>query len=320
MRYQEVVGVVLWAAASMLSCASLAAEKLEEGVSTGLTRRGNLNRVSSAFSDDAVYYWMRVKEREGAKSKTRCVVTDPNGVPLIDEVEEFDEEGDEGYLFCGVDGDEKELAAGTHTFAIYLNGEKLGERAVPIEKRSFFGKLGIYRQFKWALGGLAMLIIGYYWIRKKLYGDKTIDAAFPEKPAKGAPKVQIGSRVAGATPAPAAPAAPSVDDQLNGFKAKLAADPGFRIARAEDVLPIARAARAAGDSKTAVAAVRGFDKAFPAHALIPDVFVFSAKVLAEDFKNHDMARKILEHVVARYPGHYLAQEARNYLKEMPQTA
>ncbi len=86
------------------------------------------------------------------------------------------------------------------------------------------------------------------------------------------------------------------------------------------MLPVAKAARAAGDSKTAVAAVRGFDKAFPAHALIPDVFVFSAKVLAEDFKNNDMARKILEHVIAKYPGHYLAQEAKTYLKGMPQPA
>jgi hypothetical protein len=146
--------------------------------------------------------------------------------------------------------------------------------------------------------------------------------AFPEKAAKGAARVEIGSRVAaGGIAAPAAAAAaPTVDDQLKSFKARLAADANFRLARAEDVLPIARAARAAGDSKAAVAAVRGFDKAFPGHALIPDVFVFSAKVLAEDFKNNDMARKILEHVIARYPGHYLAQEARNYLKEMPQVA
>ena len=66
--------------------------------------------------------------------------------------------------------------------------------------------------------------------------------------------------------------------------------------------------------------MRGFDKTFPGHSLIPDVFVFSAKLLAEDFKNHDMARKILEHVVAKYPGHHLAQEARNYLKGMPSPA
>jgi hypothetical protein len=323
-RPKEIAGLVFCIAATIVSFASLAAEKLEDGISTGLTRRGNLNRVSTAFSDDAIYYWIRIQEKASAKSKTRCVVTDPNGVPLIDEIEDFEEEGDEGYLFCGVDGDDKELSAGTHTFTIYLNGEKLGERTLPVEKRPFFGKLSLRKQFKWALGALAGIILGVFWMRKKLFGDKTIDKAFPEKAAASgaAPKVVIGSKVAGATAASpqATPAVPTIDDQVKGFKAKLAADPNFRLARAEDVLPIAKAARAGGDSKTAIAAVRGFDKAFPGHALIPDVFVFSAKLLAEDFRNNDMARKILEHVIARYPGHYLAQEARTYLKEMPQGA
>jgi len=82
------------------------------------------------------------------------------------------------------------------------------------------------------------------------------------------------------------------------------------------VLPIAKAARAAGDTNTAIAAVRGFDKAFPANALIPDVFVFTAKLMAEDLKNTEMARKIAEHVIAKYPGHYLAQEAKRILQTL----
>ncbi len=94
-------------------------------------------------------------------------------------------------------------------------------------------------------------------------------------------------------------------------------DKAARIANPDDVLPVAKAARAAGDPNTAVAAVRGFDKAFPGNTLIPDVFVFSAKLMAEDLKNTDMARKILEHVVAKYPGHYLAQDAKKYLTSLP---
>jgi hypothetical protein len=273
-RSMGVACIVFCITAVIASFAAAATEMLEEGISTGFTRRGNLNRVNSAFTDDAIYYWMRIKQQEGARAKTRCVVTSPGGVPLIDETEDFEEEGGEGFLFCGVDGEDKELSAGTHTFAIYLNGEKLGERTLPVEKRSFFGKQSVYRQFKWAIGGLAALILAIYWVRKKLYGDKTIDAAFPEKAsaAAGVPKVAIGSRLAGSAAA-APPAAPTIEDQLKGFKAKLGADPGFRLARAEDVLPIAKAARAAGDSTSAIAAVRGFDKAFPGHALIPDVFV-----------------------------------------------
>lgn len=323
MRRIPVASLVLCVTALIAPCAAQAAEKLEEGISTGLTRRGNLNRVSSAHTDDAIYYWIRIKEKDAARSKTRCVVTSPGGVPLIDETEDFQEEGDEGYLFCGVDGDEQALSAGAHTFTIYLNDEKLGERTLLVEKRSFFSKQNVYKQFKWALGALALVILAVYWVRKKLYGDKTIDAAFPERAPKaaGVPQVVIGSRVAGSgAAAPAPPPEPTIEDQLEAFKAKLVADPKFRLARAEDVLPIAKAARAAGDPNTAVAAVRGFDKAFPGHALIPDVFLFSAKLLAEDLENQDMARKILEHVIARYPGHWLAQEARSYLKGMPQGA
>lgn len=31
----------------------------------------------------------------------------------------------------------------------------------------------------------------------------------------------------------------------------------------------------------------------------------------------EMARKILTHVVEKYPGHYIAQEAKRYLQGMP---
>jgi tetratricopeptide (TPR) repeat protein len=104
------------------------------------------------------------------------------------------------------------------------------------------------------------------------------------------------------------------------FKECIAADPAFRLAQAEEVLPMAKAARAGGDPQTAVAALRGFDKAYPGHGLIPEVFVFSAKLMAEDLRNNAMARKILQHVVEKYPGHYIAQEAKRYLQAMPQSA
>lgn len=101
------------------------------------------------------------------------------------------------------------------------------------------------------------------------------------------------------------------------FRQCLAADAGFRVASAEHVLPIARAARKAGEPQAAVAALRGFDKAHPGHPMIPDVYVFSAKLMAEELRNADMAKKILEHVILKYPGHYLAQDAKRYLQAMP---
>ncbi len=105
-------------------------------------------------------------------------------------------------------------------------------------------------------------------------------------------------------------------EAVNVFKECLAADPTFRLGLPEEVLPVAKAARAAGDPNAAIAALRGFDKAYPGHELVPDVYVFSAKLMAEELKNPEMARKILQHVVTKYPGHYLAQDAKKYLQSL----
>ncbi len=108
-------------------------------------------------------------------------------------------------------------------------------------------------------------------------------------------------------------------EAIKVFKECITADAAFRPGQAEEVLLIAKAARGAGDSKAAVAALRGFDKVYPGHALIPDMYMFSAKLMAEDLGNAEMARKILQHVLVKYPGHYLAQEAKRYLDSMPKT-
>src|SRR5262249_51036932 len=104
---------------------------------------------------------------------------------------------------------------------------------------------------------------------------------------------------------------------LEVFRQRVAFDANFRPERAEDVLPIAKAARAAGDPQAAVACLRGFDKIFPGDSAIPEVYVFSARLMAEDLANPAMARKILEHVMQKYPGHYVAQEAKKLLQRLP---
>ena len=329
----RLIACIAFLAAATAPLAVPAATKIDDGISTGLTRRGSLNRVDAAHTDDAIYYWIKLDENPGPKATTRCVVTGGRmGTTLVDETDKVDEGEGEGYLFCGVDGDEEEVEAGRYTFTIYLDKEKLGEKSLDVTKRSFWSTLTTRKKYRYMMGALSLAIIAFFWVRKKFFGDKTFDKAFKatfrkdEVAAEAAAGVAIGSKVVGGVPAqgatakPAAPPPPTPDEQYKAFKAKLAADANFRIAKAEEVLPIAKAARAAADPKTAVAAVRGFDKAFPGHALIPDVFVFTAKVLIEDFKNFDMARKILEHVVAKYPGHHVAQEARNLLKTLPQTA
>jgi hypothetical protein len=102
-------------------------------------------------------------------------------------------------------------------------------------------------------------------------------------------------------------------DAARVFKDCLGANPAFQVSQAEEALPIAKAARAAGDGNTAVAALRGFDKRYPGHSLLPEVYIFSAKLLARDMGNAEMAKKILTHVIARYPGHHLTPDARKEL-------
>ncbi|HSS26747.1 MAG TPA: hypothetical protein VLL50_02235 [Usitatibacter sp.] len=319
------IRIVLAAALLLLGLDALPATKVDEGMTTGPTRDGrSLKRVSRAFTEDPVYYFIYMKDHKPGPSSTRCVIKGPKGDILVDETEQFEDDDTEFYLTCGVDGDEKELDAGTYTFTQYLNGELVGERAIPVESKPWF-HLSLRKQFKWALGALAGVILAIFWVRKKIWGDKTIDKAFPSK--EGAVLAEARAAAGGGSagtgvfmkdPAPPPkPAEPTPDDLYKKFKAVLAVDANAKPMRPEDVLPIVKSARAAGDSKTAIAAVRGFDKVNPGHALIPDVYLMSAKIMAEDLKNFDMARKVLEHMIAKYPGHYLANEARRDLKALP---
>jgi hypothetical protein len=196
----------------------------------------------------------------------------------------------------------------------------VSEQSLLVEKPGFFSswKVSRRKQYKYMMGALALVIIGVVWIRRKMAGDHR-GAAEVFRSDKAPPiareNVTIGSRVAGGGAAVAAAAAAPPPDPLATFKKRLGVDPAYRLPP-EEVLPVAKAARAAGDPQTAIAALRGFDKANPGHALIPDVYLFSAKLMAEDLGNKDMARKVLEHLVAKYPGHHLAQDARGYLKAM----
>ena len=358
-------------ACGLLSVASLfasqgaaAASKIADGFATRTLNDGSPgNRVSRAKAGDDVIYWIQSNDLPIGRIKFRCVIK-YGAETIVDESEISEQTEPDGYLNCGLDTDSRDFEEGAYTFAVYLETEKLGEGSIAIEKRSFFGKVSVYRQFKWALGALAGIIVAVYWVRKKLAGDHEGAAAiFRSKsavPPSGDPVV-IGSRVAdgGHSQEVAAAQAKSAGEAdelrkcaaqyqaliaqadkskaveagrrylslllkarndaeaLKVFKECVAADPAFRPAQPEEVLPLAKAARAASDPQAAVAALRGFDKAYPGNAQIPDVYVFTAKLMAEDLRNPAMAKKILEHVLLKYPGHHLAQEAKRYLQSMP---
>jgi hypothetical protein len=353
-------------AALFASQSAPAASKIADGFATRMMSDGTpANRVSRAKVGDDVIYWVQLKDLPTGRIKFRCVIKF-GAETIVDDSEITEQADSEGSSLCGIDTDSSDFEPGAYNFAVYLEGEKLGENSILIEKPSFFGKVSRYRQMKWAMGGLAGIILGALWLYKKSRGDHAGAAAvFGSKAAARAANdpVVIGARVhdsAVAQEAAAAAAKSSGDaeelrrcgaqyqalmsqadrskgvetgrryvsllltarnnsEALKVFKECVAAEPAFRPAQAEEVLPLAKSARAAGDPQLAVAALRGFDKAYPGNSLIPDVYMFTAKLMAEELGNPGMAKKILEHVLSKYPGHHLAQEAKRYLQAMPQS-
>ncbi|HWU84695.1 MAG TPA: hypothetical protein VN028_05125, partial [Rhodocyclaceae bacterium] len=89
---------------------------------------------------------------------------------------------------------------------------------------------------------------------------------------------------------------------------------------ADQILPLAKLASQQRDYQLALELVRGFDKRFPGHADIPGVYYFSAQLVSEQFRQNDMASRILESMLARFPDHALAGEARHYLEVLQRMA
>jgi hypothetical protein len=338
--------------------------KLRQGFATMLVTDGvsliPRNPVTRARAGDDVYFWIQWKEPV-PKSQLRCVITGPDDTD-IDETQNFAEAEGEGFSVCGMETEDSD--DGTYHFTQYLDGEKVGEASIHLEKEPLFGKVSLRKKWKYLMGALAAVVLGVYYVRRKMAGDKRSlkqivwdddkedaavkdaivigakagvvampRAAEPPKADEGAELRKLGMQFETMIAQPDKAKALEIGaryialalksskqaDALRVFKACVAADPSFRPAQPEEALPLAKAARAAKDAKAAVAAVRGFDKAHPGSSLIPDVYVFSAKLMAEDLANVDMARKILQHMLAKYPGHYLAQEAKRYLASLPQT-
>ena len=341
-----------------------AATKMRDGFATMVVTDGTSlmprNTVSHARGGDDVYYWIQWEEAV-PRASLRCVIKGPD--TDIDDTQIFAEAEKEGFSVCGMETEESD--GGTYTFTQYLDGKMVGEQTIVLEKQPFF-KLSLRRKWKWVTGGISLVFLAGFWLRRKMTGDERSISQVLGGEAKADKLVReagasVGRMPGGAAapvagmPAPAKPdEAPDLRklglqfqslmaqaDKTQGlelgrrylglllkardeaeavkvFKACMAASPGFRPALAAEVLPLAKAARGAGEPRVAAAALSGFDKAFPGERLIPEVFVFSAKLMAEDLRNPEMARKILLHVLAKYPGHYLAPEAKRYLESMPQ--
>ena len=90
-------------------------------------------------------------------------------------------------------------------------------------------------------------------------------------------------------------------------------DAAFEVQEGDAVLPIATAASRQGEHELAIGLMRGFDKRFPGHADLPGVAFLGARLLSEHARQHGKAAQLLRAVLARYPDHAIAGEARTYL-------
>jgi tetratricopeptide (TPR) repeat protein len=90
--------------------------------------------------------------------------------------------------------------------------------------------------------------------------------------------------------------------------------------RAESIAPLARAAMQKGKVQLAATLIRGFDKKYPNHPDIPQVYFIGAQLMAERAGRPDEARRILEFLLQRFAADPVATEARRYLEVMDKLA
>ena len=103
------------------------------------------------------------------------------------------------------------------------------------------------------------------------------------------------------------------DEALTLFRSMREKDAAVAPERPEQLLSLAGAARRRREYSEALALVKGFDKRFPKHAEIPNVYLFVAQVLSENLRQDASARQLLAVLLARYPEHQTSIGARQLL-------
>jgi hypothetical protein len=82
----------------------------------------------------------------------------------------------------------------------------------------------------------------------------------------------------------------------------------------ENIAPLARAALQKGRSQLAGTLIRGFDKKYPNHPDIPQVYLVGAQLMAETSHQPAESRRILQYLLKRYGSDPVAAEASRYLE------
>ncbi len=88
----------------------------------------------------------------------------------------------------------------------------------------------------------------------------------------------------------------------------------------DHIAPLAQAAVRLGKPQLAGALIKGFDKKYAAHADIPKIYLIGAQLMAEWGGKPEEARRILQHLLKRYPSDAIAAEAGRYLQVLSRAA
>ena len=102
-------------------------------------------------------------------------------------------------------------------------------------------------------------------------------------------------------------------ESLAALRALLKIDTAFVVQDGNAILPLADIANKQGDRELAVSLVRGFDKRFPRHPDTPGVVFLAAKLLSEHARQHEKAIHLLRALLANFPEHAVAAQAKTYL-------
>lgn len=87
----------------------------------------------------------------------------------------------------------------------------------------------------------------------------------------------------------------------------------------EHIAPLAQAALRNSKPQLAGQLIKGFDKKHSAHADIPKIYLVGAQLMAEWGGRPQEARRILDHLLKRYPADAVAAEAERYLQALNRT-
>jgi tetratricopeptide (TPR) repeat protein len=109
-------------------------------------------------------------------------------------------------------------------------------------------------------------------------------------------------------------------EALDLYSEALARRADWTLRTIDNIVPLARAALKSGKAPMAGALIKGFDRKYPNHADVPGAYLVGAQLMAEWASKPDEARRILEHLLNKYPNAEAGVEAGRYLQVLDRMA